>query len=53
MTPKNSTNDRVWVNKDGKVKYLRKIYLSQYQSNGWKLGRTGYKPRKNKQGTRI
>lgn len=53
MTPENSTNDRVWVNKDGKVKYLRKVYLSQYQSNGWKLGRTGYKPRKNKQGTKI
>lgn len=53
MTPKNSTNDRVWVNKDGKVKYLRKIYLSQYQSNGWALGRVGYKPRKNGQGKKI
>lgn len=53
MTPKGSTNNRVWVNKDGKVKYLLKQYLQQYLSNGWKLGRTGYKPRKNKQGTLI
>lgn len=53
MTPKDSTNNRVWVNKDGKVKYLLKQYLQQYLCNGWKLGRTGYKPRKNKQGTLI
>lgn len=53
MTPQNSTNKRVWVNKEGKVKYLLKKYLNEYLSNGWKLGRTGYKPRKNKQGTLI
>lgn len=53
MTPKNSTNDRVWVNKDGKVKYLRKIFLDEYIDNGWTLGRVGYKPRKNGQGRKI
>ena len=53
MTPKNSTNDRVWVNKDEKVKYLRKIFLDDYINDGWKLGRTGYIPRKNCQGKKI
>lgn len=53
MTPENSKNNRIWVNKNGKVKYLLKIYLDEYLANGWKLGRTGYKPRKNKQGTLL
>lgn len=53
MTPQNSTNDRVWVCKDGKVKYLRKIFLDEYLNNGWSLGRVGYKPRKNAQGKKI
>lgn len=46
MTPKNSTNDRVWVNKNGVVKYLDKKKLDEYLNDGWRLGRTGYKPRK-------
>jgi hypothetical protein len=50
MTPLNSTNDRIWVNKDGVVKYLQKKYLDEYKNNGWELGRKGYKPRKNSQG---
>ena len=50
MTPLNSTNDRIWVNKDGVVKYLQKKYLDEYKNNGWELGRKGYKPRKNFQG---
>lgn len=53
MTPKNSKNDRVWVNKDGVVKYLRKDLLSQYSKEGWSLGRVGYKPRKKGQGKVI
>ena len=53
MTPKNSKNNRVWVNKDGKVKYLLKNKLSEYMKNGWELGRCGYKPRKNGQGKSI
>ena len=53
MTPQNSTNPRIWVNKDGKVKYLRKELLEEYKNNGWSLGRTNYKPRKNAQGKLI
>ena len=53
MTPKNSANKRIWVNKEGKVKYLLKEHLDDYLSNGWKLGRTGYKPRKHCQGKEI
>ena len=53
MTPKNSTNKRVWVNKCGVVKYLLKEHLGEYLSDGWKLGREGYKPRKNKQGLKL
>lgn len=34
MTPKNSTNKRVWVCKDGNVKYLRKELLSEYLNQG-------------------
>lgn len=51
MTPKNSTNPRVWISKDGMTKYLRKELLDEYLKNGWTLGRINYKPRKNKQGT--
>jgi hypothetical protein len=50
MTPKDSKNPRIWVNKNGIVKYLKKEYLNDYLNDGWKLGRTGYKPRKNSQG---
>ena len=53
MTPENSTNPRVWVCKDGKVKYLRKDLLEEYLNDGWELGRVGYKPRPNKQGSEI
>ena len=53
MTPKDSKNDRIWVNRDGKVKYLRKELLEEYIQNGWELGRSGYKPRKGKQGSLI
>lgn len=53
MTPKNSTNPRIWINKNGVVKYIRKELLSEFQNNGWELGRTGYKPRKNSQGKII
>lgn len=50
MTPTNSKNKRVWVCKDGCVKYLRKDLLNQYLQNGWELGRVGYTPTKNGQG---
>ena len=53
MLKTNSTNDRVWVYKDGKVKYLRKDLLDEYLNNGWEKGRVGYKPRKNSQGKMI
>ena len=50
MTPKNSTNSRIWISKDGVTKYLRKELLDEYINNGWQLGRINYKPRKNSQG---
>lgn len=53
LTPKKSTNPRVWVSKDGKTKYLRKELLKEYIDNGWQLGRIKYKPRKNCQGKEI
>lgn len=53
MTPKNSTNNRIWVNKNGVVKYLLKTKLNEYLDNGWSLGRTNYKPRKNGQGKAL
>ncbi len=53
MTPKDSKNKRIWVNKDNIVKYLNKKLLDEYLAKGWTLGRTGYKPRKNKQGSVI
>ena len=53
LTPTNSPNDRIWINKNGTVKYLRKTLLEDYLNNGWELGRTGYKPRKGCQGKII
>lgn len=53
MTPENSTNPRVWVCKDGSVKYLKKEFLKEYLSNGWELGRKDYKPRKGYNGVHI
>lgn len=53
MTPEISTNKRIWVNKNGKVKYILKEKLDEYSKNGWELGRTGYSPRKNCQGKKI
>ena len=51
LTPKNSTNDHIWVNDgNGNVKYLNKKKLDEYINNGWSLGRKGYKPRKGQQG---
>lgn len=34
MTPEKSKNKRVWVNKDGTVKYLLKEYLEEYLRKG-------------------
>lgn len=53
LTPQNSKNKRIWVNKNGIVKYLDKRNLNEYLDNGWKLGRTGYKPRKGCRGKKI
>lgn len=50
MTPKNSNNPKVWISKNGKIKYLKRELLEEYLKNGWELGRINYKPRKNKQG---
>ena len=53
MTKNGSVGKRIWINKDGIVKYLLKKYLTEYLENGWSLGRPGYKPRKNCQGKPI
>ena len=53
MKKENSTGKRTWINKDGVVKYLLNEHLQEYLDNGWELGRTGYKPRKNGQGKII
>lgn len=53
LTSTNSSNDRIWINKNGTVKYLRKTLLEDYLNNGWELGRTGYQPRKGCQGKII
>ena len=51
LTPKESTNDHIWVNDgNGNVKYLNKKKLNEYLEKGWTLGRKGYKPRKGQQG---
>lgn len=44
---------RIWVNKEGLVKYIKKDCLDTYLSEGWKLGRSGYKPRKKCQGKKL
>ena len=38
MTPKNSSNPRIWISKENKTKYLRKELLEEYLNNGWELG---------------
>lgn len=54
LTSKESKNDHIWVNDgNGNVKYLDKRKLTEYLENGWKLGRQGYKPRKNCQGKKL
>ncbi len=53
MTPFESSNPRVWVCKNGMVKYILKEKLNDFLQKGWIKGRVGYKPRKNKQGTII
>lgn len=53
MTPKNSSNDRVWVCKEGVVKYVLKTKLNTFLDDGWEKGRVGYKPRKGHQGKII
>lgn len=53
MTPENSTNPRIWICKDGQVKYVLKQKLEMFLQMGWELGRVGYKPRKNKQGVKL
>ena len=53
MTPENSTNPRIWICKDGQVKYVLKQKLEMFLQTGWELGRVGYKPRKNKQGVKL
>lgn len=53
MTPENSTNPRIWICKEGQVKYVLKQNLETFLQTGWELGRVGYKPRKNKQGVKL
>ena len=53
MTKNGSIGKRVWVNKNGVVKYLLKKYLDEYLKDGWVFGRPEYKPRKNGQGKII
>ena len=53
LTPPNSTNERIWVNKDGFVKYIPKKDIEEYIENGWERGRKGYKPRKGGRGITV
>ena len=53
MTPKNSTNPRVWVCRNGLVKYVLKTRLQEFLDLGFELGRKGYTPRKGKHGSTI
>lgn len=53
MTPKNSTNPRIWVCKNNCVKYVLKSKLQDFLNDGYELGRRGYSPRNNAQGKRI
>lgn len=53
MTPSNSKNPRIWVCKNGLVKYVLKSDLDYYLDNGFELGRKKYKPRKAAQGDRF
>ena len=39
MTPKNSTNSKIWVSKNGIHKYIRKVLLDNFLKDGWELGR--------------
>lgn len=39
MTPKNSTNPKIWVSKNGIHKYIRKVLLDNFLKDGWELGR--------------
>lgn len=53
MTPSNSKNKRIWICKDGAVKYVLKEKLDSFLEDGWQLGRMGYKPRKGMMGIKI
>ena len=53
MTPTDSKNPRIWVNKDGVVKYIDKSNLDNFLNEGWSLGRTGYKPRQGGRGVSV
>ena len=53
MTSNESTNPRIWVCKDGIVKYVLKTRLQEFLELGFELGRVGYKPRKGKHGSII
>jgi len=53
LTPQNSNNSHIWINKNGIVKYLDKRKLDEYLNDGWTLGRSGYKPRKGCRGKKI
>ena len=53
MTSPESTNPRIWVFKEGVVKYILKTKLKEFLADGWQLGRVGYKPRKHHQGKMI
>ena len=53
MTPKDSANPRVWVCRNGLVKYVLKTRLQEFLDLGFELGRKGYNPRKGKRGSKI
>ena len=53
MTNSKSTNSRVWVCKNGMVKYISKKVLTTYIEDGWELGRVGYNPRNGCMGISI
>ena len=53
MSPKESTNPRVWMCKDGLVKYVLKTKIDEFLNKGFEFGRVGYTPLKHGWGKKL
>ena len=53
MKHSNSTNPRVWMCKNGLVKYVLKTRIQEFLDNGFEFGRVGYKPNKHGYGIKL